>query len=352
MTVTAGKRDWRGGVRLRAFFRRLSSLLFALILTFFGLTLVTFVIGRVIPIDPVLAIVGDHATEDVYARVRAELGLDLPVWVQYGNYLRHLMTGDFGNSVITTRPVLHDLIEVFPATVELATFSLLIGVCLGVPMGVTAAMYQGRWPDKVFRFVALIGYSVPVFWLGLVGLLVFYAHLGWVAGPGRLDIGFEDLVPSVTGIITIDSLLARNFDVFGNAIRHLALPASILGYQALAQIARMTRSLMIGQLRQDYVLAARAKGLTRWRIVWVHAFGNIWVPFITVVALTYGILLEGAVLTETVFAWPGLGLYMKNSLFNADLNAVLGGTILIGIVFIALNLLADLVYPLVDPRAR
>ena len=352
MMVTAKQREGRGGDGLRAFFRGLANLLFALVLTFFGLTVVTFVIGRVIPIDPVLAIVGDHAAEDVYARVRAELGLDLPVWVQYGNYLRHLMKGDFGNSVITTRPVLHDLIEVFPATVELATFSLLIGVGLGVPMGVAAAMYQGRWPDKVFRFVALIGYSVPVFWLGLVGLLVLYARLGWVAGPGRLDIGFEDLVPSVTGIITIDSLLARNFDVFRNAIRHLALPASILGYQALAQIARMTRSLMIGQLHQDYVVAARAKGLPRWRIVWVHAFGNIWVPFITVVALTYGILLEGAVLTETVFAWPGLGLYMKNSLFNADLNAVLGGTILIGIVFIALNLLSDLVYPLVDPRAR
>jgi peptide/nickel transport system permease protein len=352
VTATAGQREGRGGVRLRAFIRGLSSLLFALVLTFFGLTVVTFVIGRVIPIDPVLAIVGDHAAEDVYARVRAELGLDLPVWVQYGNYLRHLMKGDFGNSVITTRPVLHDLIEVFPATVELATFSLLIGVGLGVPMGVAAAMYQGRWPDKVFRFVALIGYSVPVFWLGLVGLLVLYARLGWVAGPGRLDIGFEDLVPSVTGIITIDSLLAHNFEVFGNALQHLVLPASILGYQALAQIARMTRSLMIGQLHQDYVIAARAKGLPRWRIVWVHAFGNIWVPFITVVALTYGILLEGAVLTETVFAWPGLGLYMKNSLFNADLNAVLGGTILIGIVFIALNLLSDLVYPLVDPRAR
>jgi len=346
------QRQGRGASRLRAFFRGLSGLLLALLLTFLGLTLVTFVIGRVIPIDPVLAIVGDHAAEDVYARVRAELGLDQPVWLQYGKYLRHVVQGDFGNSVITSRPVLDDLIEVFPATVELATFSLLVGVGLGVPMGVVGAVHQGRWPDKVFRLVALIGYSVPVFWLGLVGLLIFYARLGWVAGPGRLDTGLEDVVPSVTGLITVDSLLARNFDVFANALRHLALPAAILGYQALAQIARMTRSLMIAQLHQDYVLAARAKGLSRWRIVWVHAFGNIWVPFITVVALTYGILLEGAVLTETVFAWPGLGLYMKNSLFNADLNAVLGGTILIGTVFIALNLLSDVVYPLVDPRAR
>lgn len=338
--------------KFRGFLFGFLRLFFTLIITFLGLTVVTFVIGRVIPIDPVLAIVGDRATEDVYARVRAELGLDLPLWAQYANYLRHLITGDFGTSVITTRPVLSDLLEVLPATAELATISLLIGILLGTPMGVAAAVYQGRWPDHLIRIFALIGYSVPVFWLGLVGLLVFYARLGWLAGPGRLDIGFEDLVPTVTGIITIDSLLAGNFGVFVNALRHLILPASILGYQAMAQIARMTRSFMLSQLHQEYVLAARAKGLSQWRVVWVHAFGNIWVPFITVIALTYGLLLEGAVLTETVFAWPGLGLYMKNSLFNADLNAVLGGTILIGAIFIALNLLSDLVYPLVDPRAR
>ena len=193
---------------------------------------------------------------------------------------------------------------------------------------------------------------MPVFWLGLVGLLLFYAKLGWVGGPGRLDVGFDDIVPPVTGMITVDSLLAGEYDVFWNALSHLLLPASILGYLSLAYIARMTRSFMLDQLRQEYVLAARAKGLSPWRVVWRHALGNVWVPLVTVIALTFGSLLEGAVLTETVFAWPGLGLYIKNSLFNADMNAVLGGTVLVGVVFIGLNMLSDLLYPLVDPRAR
>ena len=184
------------------------------------------------------------------------------------------------------------------------------------------------------------------------GPLLFYATRGWVGGPGRLDVGLEDIVTPVTGMITVDSLLAGEYDVFWNALSHLLLPASILGYLSLAYIARMTRSFMLGQLRQEYVLATLAKGLSPWRVVWVHALGNVWVQLVTVIALTFGSLLEGAVLTETVFAWPGLGLYMKNSLFNADLNAVLGGTVLVGVVYIGLNMLSDLIYPLVDPRAR
>ena len=188
--------------------------------------------------------------------------------------------------------------------------------------------------------------------MGLVGLLLFYATLGWVGGPGRLDVAFDDIVTPVTGVITIDSLLAGEYEVFWNALSHLVLPASILGYLSLAYIARMTRSFMLGQLRQEYVLATLAKGLSPWRVVWVHALGNVWVQLVTIIALTFGSLLEGAVLTETVFAWPGLGLYIKNSLFNADLNAVLGGTVLVGVVYIGLNMLSDLIYPLVDPRAR
>ena len=193
---------------------------------------------------------------------------------------------------------------------------------------------------------------MPVFWLGLVGLLLFYAKLGWVEGPGRLDVAFDDMVPMITGLITIDALLAGEEEVFFNALGHLILPASILGYLSLAYIARMTRSFMLAQLEQEYILAALAKGLSPWRVVWVHALGNVWVQLITVVALTFGSLLEGAVLTETVFAWPGLGLYMKNSLFAADLNAVLGATLLIGTIYIFLNMLSDIVYTLVDPRAR
>ena len=324
----------------------------SVLLTFLGLTCVTFCIGRVIPIDPVLAIVGDKASPATYARVRAEIGLDLPLPVQYRRYLLRVLHGDFGNSVITSQPVLSDLLRVFPATLELSLLALAIGVLLGVPMGVLAATHRGRWQDQTIRFVSLLGYSMPVFWLGLVGLLLFYAKLGWVEGPGRLDIGFDDIVPTVTGLLTVDALLAGEPEVFRNAVSHLVLPASILGYLSLAYVARMTRSFMLGQLQQEYVLATLAKGLSPWRVVWVHALGNVWVPLVTVIALTFGSLLEGAVLTETVFAWPGLGLYMKNSLFNADLNAVLGGTMLVGVVYIGLNMVSDLLYPLVDPRAR
>lgn len=348
-TVTAG-----GGGENRAWrlAKRAARTLVSVALTFLGLTCVTFFIGRVIPIDPVLAIVGDKASAETYARVKAEIGLDQPLPVQYWRYLTKVVHGDFGNSVVTSRPVLEDMLQVFPATLELALLALLIGVVAGVPMGVVAATHRGRWQDQVIRFVSLLGYSIPVFWLGLIGLLLFYAKLGWVGGPGRLDVAFDDIVAPVTGMLTIDSLLAGEYEVFWNAVSHLMLPASILGYLSLAYVARMTRSFMLGQLKQEYVLAALAKGLSPWRVVWVHALGNVWAPLVTVIALTFGSLLEGAVLTETVFAWPGLGLYMKNSLFNADLNAVLGGTMVVGVVYIGLNMISDLIYPLVDPRAR
>jgi peptide/nickel transport system permease protein len=248
--------------------------------------------------------------------------------------------------------VLEDIARVFPATLELATVATLLGVLLGIPMGIAAAVWQGRWPDHVVRVLGLVGYSVPVFWLGLMGLLLFYAKLGWVEGPGRLDVFYEDIVPSLTGVILIDAAIAGDWDVFWNAFGHVILPASILGYFSLAYIARMTRSLMLEQLRQEYITTARVKGVPEWRIVWRHALGNMAVPLITVVALSYGSLLEGSVLTETVFAWPGLGSYLTSSLLNADMNAVLGATIVVGAVFIGLNLLSDLLYRLLDPRAR
>jgi peptide/nickel transport system permease protein len=254
--------------------------------------------------------------------------------------------------VLTANPVLEDIRRVFPATLELATLATLLGIAFGVPMGVTAAVHQGRLPDHVIRVLGLIGYSVPVFWLGLVGLLVFYATLDWVAGPGRLDVYFEDLVDPVTGVILLDAALAGEWDVFKNALDHIILPASILGYFSLAYIARMTRSFMIEQLGQEYIVTARVKGLSEARVVWRHALGNTAVPLVTVIALSYANLLEGSVLTETVFAWPGLGFYITNSLLNADMNAVLGGTIVVGCVFIGLNLLSDLCYRVLDPRAR
>jgi peptide/nickel transport system permease protein len=321
-------------------------------LTFLGLLLVTFLIGRVVPIDPVLAAVGDRAPAEVYERVRRELGLDLPLWRQFAGYLTQVLRGNFGRSVLTSNLVLDDVRRFFPATLELATVATLIGVFLGVPMGVIAAVHRGRWLDQLIRVVGLVGYSVPVFWLGLVGLLVFYARLGWVAGPGRLDVAFDDLVTPVTGVILFDSALAGEWEVFRSALDHVILPAAILGYFSLAYLSRMTRSFMLTELRQEYIVAARVKGLSEPRVVWRHAFGNVMVPLITVVALSYANLLEGSVLTETVFAWPGLGQYITSSLLNADMNAVLGGTIVVGAVFIGLNLLSDLLYRLVDPRAR
>lgn len=321
-------------------------------LTFLGLLLVTFLIGRVVPIDPVLAAVGDRAPAEVYERVKHELGLHLPLWEQFWIYLRKVLTGDFGRSVLTSNLVLVDIRRVFPATIELATMATVIGVVLGIPMGVVAAVARGRLADQVVRVVSLLGYSVPVFWLGLMGLLLFYARLGWVAGPGRLDVAFDDLVPAWSGVILLDSALAGEWEVFGNALRHVILPASILGYFSLAYVARMTRSFMLAELGQEYVTTARIKGLSERRVVWRHAFGNVLVPLVTVIALAYANLLEGSVLTETVFAWPGLGQYITSSLLSADMNAVLGGTIVVGTIFIGLNLLSDLLYRLVDPRAR
>jgi peptide/nickel transport system permease protein len=327
-------------------------LLVSIALTFLGLIAVTFVIGRVVPIDPVLAIVGDRALPQVYERVRQELGLDLPLHHQFWLYLQNVLQGDFGTSVITSRPVVDDILHFFPATIELATLATLLGIAIGVPAGVVAAIWQGRWLDHVIRVLGLVGYSVPVFWLGLMGLLVFYARLDWVAGPGRLDVYYDGIVDPVTGLILIDAAMAGEWEIFRNAVSHLVLPVSILGYFSLAYISRMTRSFMLEQLRQEYVTTARVKGLSEFRVVWGHALGNVMVPLVTVVALSYASLLEGAVLTETVFAWPGLGRYITDSLFNADMNAVLGGTIVVGTAFIGLNLLSDLLYRMLDPRAR
>jgi peptide/nickel transport system permease protein len=193
---------------------------------------------------------------------------------------------------------------------------------------------------------------VPIFWLGLMALLLFYAKLDWVAGPGRIDIGFEYSVPPLSGLLLLDAALAGEWEAFGNAFSHLILPGALLGYFSLAYISRMTRAFMLHELEQEYVVAARAKGLSEARVIWRHALRNAWVPLVTVIALSYAGLLEGSVLTETVFAWPGLGLYITNSLQNADMNAVLGGTLVVGSIFIALNLLSDLLYRLLDPRTK
>jgi peptide/nickel transport system permease protein len=327
-------------------------LLGTLALTFLGLLAVTFFIGRILPIDPVLAAVGDRASADVYERVRIELGLHLPLWQQFLVYLQNVLTGDFGQSVLTANPVIDDIKRVFPATLELATIATVFGVIFGIPMGVIAAVKQGRWQDQTIRVIGLLGYSVPVFWLGLIGLLLFYAKLDWVAGPGRLDTAYEFLFDPITGMILIDSLLVGEIDAFWNAVSHIILPASILGYFSLAYISRMTRSFMLEQLSQEYITTARVKGLSEFTVIWRHALGNVMVPLVTVIALSYANLLEGSVLTEIVFAWPGLGQYITNSLLNADMNAVLGGTVVVGAVFISLNMLSEALYRLLDPRSN
>ena len=320
--------------------------------TLFGLLAVTFFIGRVIPIDPVLAIVGDRAPQHVVERIRLELGLDLPLYQQFYIYLKQVFSGDFGTSVLTTNAVLTDILRVFPATIELATIGTIIGAVLGIPLGVLAAVRRGSIADQVVRVIGLVGYSVPIFWLGLLALVLFYAKLGWVAYPGRMDIVYEYTFTPNSGFYLVDAILQREWAVVWDLFRHIILPGSLLGYFSLAYISRMTRSFMLNELNQEYVVAARAKGLSEARIIWFHALRNAAVPLVTVIALSYAGLLEGSVLTETIFSWPGLGLYITNSLQNADMNAVLGGTVVIGAVFVGINLLSDLLYRTLDPRTR
>ncbi|MCB6176716.1 ABC transporter permease [Rhodobacter sp. Har01] len=330
--------------------------LFTLAITLLGLLLITFIIGRVVPIDPVLSIVGERATQAQMQAVRDALGLDLPLWQQFAIYVGDALQGDLGRSIRTGDAIVSEIARYFPATLELATLGTLIGTLVGVPAGVLAATRPGSLADQVVRLVGLMGYSMPVFWLGLIGLLVFYGKLDWVAGPGRLDPSYDMMMQftltTYTGMILIDSALNGAWDVFRNAISHIILPAGLLGYVSMAYISRMTRSFMMNELGQEYITTARVKGMPEWRVIWVHAMRNVMVPLITVIALSYAYLLEGSVLTETIFAWPGLGSYITDALFAADMPAVLGGTVVVGVVFVTLNMVSDIVYRLVDPRAR
>jgi peptide/nickel transport system permease protein len=341
----------RGGA-LFPFLWKTVKLLATIALTFLGLLIVTFLIGRVVPVDPVLAVVGDRASKSVYDKAFIELGLDRPLYEQFWLYLTKILTGDLGTSMLTKRDIVDDIARFFPATVELATVGILIGTLIGVPVGVWAAVRKGKLVDQVVRVLGLVGYSAPIFWLGLLGLLVFYARLQWVGGPGRIDIGFEYSITQNTGLLLIDSAMQGEWAAFRNIFGHIILPASLLGYYSMAYISRMTRSFMLNELEQEYIVTARVKGVPEWRIIWVHALRNAAVPLVTVVALSYANLLEGSVLTETVFAWPGLGQYLTNSLQNADMNAVLGCTLVIGAIFVGLNLISDLLYGLLDPRVR
>lgn len=338
---------WFGG---RA--ARLGGRMLAVAITLLGLLALTFFMGRLLPADPVLAITGPDAPQAVYDRVYRELGLDLPVWQQFTNYVGKVLTGDLGVSSMTGRPIIDDLLTVFPATVELAIVALFVGVFIGVPLGVTAAVHRGKIIDHVARFVGLIGSSVPSFWLGLMALLLFYAKLRWVAASGRIDVFYEGFVPPITGLLLLDAAIQGQWDIFWNAANHIILPGALLGIFSVAYLSRMTRSFMLEQLSQEYIISARAKGLGRRHVVWRHAFRNIRVQLLTIVALTFGGLLDGAVLIETVFAWPGLGGYLTRGLQLGDMNVVLGSVLTIGIVFLAINTISDYLYRILDPRTR
>ncbi|QTO53584.1 ABC transporter permease [Duffyella gerundensis] len=337
------------------FWRRSRTLLrggLSIFCTLLGLAALTFFIGRLLPIDPVVAIIGDNASQEAYDRMFHQLGLDQPLWQQFIDYIAQLARLDFGIALTTSQPVSSDILRVFPATLELATLAALIGVGFGIPAGVLSAMYRNSPFDHLVRFLGLLSYSTPHFWLGLMGLLLFYATLGWIGGPGRIDFIYEFDLQPVTGFWLIDSALSGNWAMFKNVLGHIILPASILGLSSLAYISRMTRSFMLEQLSQEYIITARVKGLSWSRCVWGHALRNIAVPTPTVVALSWAWLLEGAVLTETVFAWPGFGRYLTNALLAGDMNAVVGCTLLTGAIFVLLNLVCDLLYRLFDPRTR
>ncbi|BCH63942.1 peptide ABC transporter permease [Agrobacterium vitis] len=351
LTTTQASAGRRRDRQLRRF-KAVAGFFVTVATTYLGLLAVTFFIGRVIPIDPVLAVLGDRAPQAVVEQTRRAMGLDQPLYYQFFVYIKQVLSGDFGTSVLTTNPVMTDIGRFFPATVELATVGTIIGAVIGLPLGVLAAVKRGSLADQIVRVIGLIGYSVPIFWLGLLALLFFYAKLQWVAYPGRMDVVYEyDLIP-VTGFYLLDAAMAGQWEILWDLFRHIILPGALLGYFSLAYISRMTRSFMLNELSQEYIVAARAKGLSESRIIWFHALRNAAVPLLTVIALSYAGLLEGSVLTETIFSWPGIGLYITNSLQNADMNAVLGGTIIIGSVFIAINILSDLLYKTLDPRTR
>ncbi len=318
-----------------------------------GVTLVAFIISHAVPADPVTANLGQKAMSDpeIVAAFRAEWGLDRPVHEQYLIYLRNLVRGDLGRSIKSRRPVMEDLRAFLPATIELATASILFGVIFGVAFGLISALRRNTWLDHLVRILSLFGVSVPVFWLALLALFVFYARLGWVAGPGRIDVGLTP-PPRITGLLTVDALLTGDWAVLRNVLSHLLLPALVLASYTTGLITRITRSAMLEVLGQDYIRTARAKGLATTTVVFRHAFRNALLPVITVIGFSYGNLLAGTVLTESIFAWPGIGQYAYRASTSLDFPAIMGVSMLIALIFILTNLIVDVLYFVLDPRLR
>jgi peptide/nickel transport system permease protein len=327
--------------------RRLALMIFVL----FGIIVITFVVSHVIPADPIGAILGPQASPELVEKIRREWGFDKPLHEQFFDYIYKVVRGDLGRSIKTNNPVMEDLLYFFPATIELATAAIIVAIAIGIPLGIISAVKKDKWPDHISRIFALMGVSMPVFWLGLILLFVLYYKLGIFPGPGRLDPGIPE-PPRITGLLTIDSLITGNFEAFINVLWHLALPSFVLGYYASASIARITRTALLEVLTQDFIKAARSKGLAERIVLFRHALRNALIPTTTVIGMAYGSLLEGAILTETIFAWPGLGRYSTGAFLSVDFMAVMGSTLLIAIVYSLANLIVDILYAFLDPRIR
>ena len=321
--------------------------------TLIGITLAAFLIANAVPADPITANLPQSALNDeaLIKAFRERWGLDKPPAEQYLTYLGNLLHGDFGTSIKTHRPVLDDIRQFLPATIELATVGIISGIIIGVSVGIVAAVWRNSLADYVGRIFALFGVSFPVFLLALVLLTVFYARLGWTAGPGRLDVRMDD-PPRMTGLFTVDALLASDWPTFKNAISHLLLPGIMLGVYVSGIIARITRSSMLEVMGMDYIRTARSKGLRERMVIGKHALSNAAIPVVTVVGLSYGNLLTGAVLTESIFAWPGIGRYMFRASTSQDFPAIMGVSILIGFIYVGVNFVVDILYYFLDPRIR
>jgi dipeptide transport system permease protein len=319
--------------------------------TFLGITLLVFALIRLIPGDPVEALSGERGmTEERYRRLLHEFGLDRPLPVQYGDYVWRALHGDLGISTITHEPVFREFMARFPATLELSAVAMLLALVIGIPAGILAAVKRNTFWDYSVMGASLTGYSMPIFWWGLLLILTFSVTLGWTPVSGRIAILYD--IPPVTGFMLVDSLLAGEKGAFRSALSHLVLPAIALGTIPLAVIARMTRSSMLEVLREDYVRTARAKGAGRFRVVAIHALRNALIPVVTTIGLQVGTLLAGAILTETIFAWPGIGKWLVEAIHRRDYPAVQGGILMTATIIIAVNLVVDLLYGVINPRIR
>lgn len=322
-----------------------------LVPTMFGITLVAFGFIRLLPGDPVLLMAGERGVSpERYAQIAAQLGYDKPIWQQYLHYIGNLLQGDLGNSLVTKKPVLNEFLALFPATVELALVAIIIATAIGVPVGVIAAIKRGSWFDQLSMTAALVGFSMPIFWWGLLLIILFSGVLGWTPVSGRISLLY--FFPPVTGFMLIDSLLSGQKGAFASAVSHLILPSIVLATIPLAVIARQTRSAMLEVMGEDYVRTARAKGLSPRRVIGVHALRNAMIPVVTTIGLQIGVLMAGAILTETIFSWPGIGKWMIDSISRRDYPVVQSGLLLIAAIVMIVNLLVDLTYGLINPRIR